>query len=85
MITLAVVLRSGNRIRAGHRFNVTSGMPDGVWGAWRRLAANRETGEHVQVTVTADGMPYGQWNADHTWPRASADAIQRARQQEVTA
>lgn len=78
-VILAVSLRAGDTIRAGHRFDLTTRMPDGVWHTWRRLTAQRRDGEHVLVTVTADGLPYGSWRADHDWPRPSADAIARAR------
>lgn len=83
-VVLAVTLRAGNAIRAGHRFDVTepTEMPSGDLGVrrtWRRYTLQRRDGESVQVTVTADGMPYGSWQANHDWPYESADAIARAR------
>jgi hypothetical protein len=78
-VVLAVTLTSGDTLRAAHQHDVTETMPDVVFGQWRVLTAQRQPGETVRVTVTADGTPLGEWTADHQWPRPSADAIKRAR------
>lgn len=81
-VILAVTLKAGDRVRTGRRWDVTTPEPltPEVWAFWRTCSGQRRDGEHVRVTVTCDGMPYGEWTADHTWPRPSADAIKRARQ-----
>lgn len=78
-VVLAISLKTGDTIRPIHRYDVTTTMPDTVWRDWRAVAANRRDGEHVRVTLTHDGVPVGEWTADHRWPRPSADAIRQAR------
>jgi hypothetical protein len=86
-VILAVSLRAGNGpVRSITKYDVTrpQPLPDGPNGPsamCRRLAANRQPGEHVHIAVTCDGTPYGDWTTrSGAWPRESAAAIRRARQ-----